>query len=191
MPRILAWILGLIVLAVGVVTVGGLLSPKELAVTRSIEIATPPEAIFACVTDLETWQEWDPWSPTDDSMKIRYGELRRGLGASYSWAGDKTGRGTMKIVGLEPSTRVDYETVFNDDEAAPAHSSILLERMGPAATRVTWTFSADLGENPVSRLLGFAVRGAVGHSYEVGLENLKRLAESQLAVADPAATPGA
>lgn len=185
--RILAWILGLFVLSIGVITVGGMLSPREIRVERSIQISTPPEAVFPCLTDLEIWQEWEPWGAQDASLKVRFGETRRGLGASYSWSGDKMGQGTLEIIAIDPPTRVDYRLVFNGDEAAPGGSAFILKRIGPSKTAVTWSFESDLGDNPVSRLLGYVLTGAVGKMYEEGLVALKQVAENRLAIGDPAA----
>ena len=35
---------------------------KEFSVSRSIEIAAPPERITPLLTDLRAWQQWSPWA---------------------------------------------------------------------------------------------------------------------------------
>jgi len=189
--RALGWILGLLVASVALVTVAGYFSPREITVSRSLRIEAPPEAIFPYISDLERWQEWEPWGPIDDSLRVRFGEVRRGVGASYSWKGDKTGEGRLEIVAIAPPLQVDYRSVFNGDEAGAADSSMILERLGPSATRVTWSIHVDLGENPISRLLGSLVAGGVEKQHDAGLRTLKQLAEGQLAVGDPAEAVGA
>jgi uncharacterized protein YndB with AHSA1/START domain len=188
--RLLGWFLGLLVVTIGLIWVAGMMSPREITVQRTAEMAAPPETIFLCVTDLEIWQEWEPWGKADESLKIRYGDKRRGVGASYSWSADKMGQGELTIIALEPTKRVDYTLVFNGDEAAPASSSFTLERLDNGHTRVIWTFESDMGENPISRLLGSVLKGAVSTMYEAGLVELERSALSRLAVGDPAAAVG-
>lgn len=186
--RFLTWLIVILVALTTAVMVGGMLAPGAAVVERARVIDAPPAAIMRSLTDLERWQEWEPWGRSDPGMRVSYGEARRGVGASYAWSGEKTGEGRMEIVAIEPLS-VEYRLSFGGRDGEPARSEIQLEPEGPSKTRVIWSFEAEFGSNPVSRLVGLLVDDMLGRYYEAGLENLEEVVEHRLAVSDPASGP--
>ncbi|MFP4283896.1 MAG: SRPBCC family protein [Opitutales bacterium] len=189
--RFLKWFLIITVVFVGLVYIVGMMLPGDVRVERSATIEAPVEVIQPYTTDLELWQEWEPWGEEDDSMRVRFGEARKGVGASYSWSGEIIGQGTLQIIAIEPGERVDYILYFAGDEEAPAYSSFEFNPLDADTTAVIWSFEADLGHNPISRLLGRLVDGILGRFYEAGLENLARVAEHSAETARAADAEGA
>ena len=153
------------------------LQPDEFQVERSIQIAAPPEAVFALVDDLEAWSDWSPWEKLDPDMEKEYGRVTRGPGAQYSWRGnDQVGEGSMEIVESLPTRHIvialDFVTPFEAHNTA----EFLFEAEGDG-TRVTWLTS---GENTIPlKLMSpvFDMDDMLGGQFEAGLEDLKRLAE--------------
>src|SRR5690349_19119538 len=70
--------------------------PPTYHVERSQSMGAAPEAVFAVVNDLHRFHEWSPWQKLDPNMKVTFDGPSSGVGASYSWVGNKeAGEGRM------------------------------------------------------------------------------------------------
>src|ERR1044071_2399156 len=89
------------------------MQPSDFRVTRSITIATPPEAIFPHVNELKKWDAWSPWMKLDPNAKSTFEGPPAGKGASMSWAGNKeVGEGKMTISESRPNELVRFKLEF-------------------------------------------------------------------------------
>src|SRR5262245_4019430 len=87
----------LIVLAILVVGVAYLL-PGHYRVERSVVMKAKPEAVFPHVNTLKTWPEWTAWTTAKyPDMKVKFEGPESGVGATYSWDGQSTGKGLLKL----------------------------------------------------------------------------------------------
>ena len=175
--RVLRW-LGIAIIAVVVVVLAVAFAlPRHAVVTRSVEIAAPPSAVFPLVGDLRRFNEWSPWADLDPDTVYTFTGPTDGVGQTLHWdsADEQVGQGSLTIAGIEPDSRVDLVLGFAD--AGTALASVALEPAG-AGTRVTWGFDSDLGFNPVARYFGMMADGVVGPDYEKGLARLKSVAEA-------------
>ncbi|MEL7105208.1 MAG: SRPBCC family protein [Pseudomonadota bacterium] len=174
--RILKWLVGFIVVLAIVFVAGGYLLPREVAVARSVQIDAPAAAVFEKVNSLKAGQEWSPWLGRDPDMSIEYAGPEAGVGAEMTWASQdpQVGQGHQKIVVSEANKRVETELDFG--EMGTAKAAFILDG-DDAATNVTWTLLADMGEGPMGRWMGLMMDGWVGADYEAGLANLKALVE--------------
>ena len=153
--------------------------PKAYYVERSVEINAPANAIYAQVSDLEAWQEWNPWNIMDPEIVVSYGEIRSGEGASYAWISEVAGNGSMRIVKADPPERADFELVFEGYEDNPSYSSILLAASGAGQpVTVTWTYEGNVGDRLLARWVTLLMDRFVGASYEKGLKSLKERCEA-------------
>lgn len=175
--RALRW-LGLIIVGViAVAIVVAFILPRHAIVTRSVEIAAPPSAVFPLVGDLRRFNEWSPWADIDPKTVYTFTGPIDGVGQTLNWESDdkRVGTGSMSIAAIEPDSRVDMEIVFA--EQGNALASLVLEPAG-AGTKVTWGLDTDLGFNPIGRYFGMMMDGMVGPDYEKGLARLKAVAEA-------------
>ena len=111
----------------------GLLLPDAVGLSRTIEIAAPPEKIFPLVNDLRAFQRWSPWQ--SPGLAVAYSGTSSGVGARMSWSQDGGGMaGSQEIAESDPPRRVVYALSFGPGTEAQA--TLDLE---PAAggTRVT------------------------------------------------------
>ncbi len=187
MPKkIVRWIaLGLGVVVV-LALVGSLLTPRYPTVTRSVDIAAAPAAVFPLVSDLRRFNEWSPWFEEDPNANFTFTGPTDGVGQKFHWQSDvpNVGSGSMTVVQLEPNKRVNI-AVKSDRTTADSWFSVEPEGSGAnVTTKVTWGYTTDLGFNPVARYSGLMIDNAVGPDYERGLSRLKTLAEKP---ADPPA----
>jgi hypothetical protein len=176
MLRILAYLIGiLLVVAVGVVGYAAL-QPDAFRYERSAVIAAPPEKIITIITDFRRNGEWSPWEKLDPGMKRTYSGAPSGVGAIYEWDGnDDVGAGRQEIVSVDPN-RVHMKVAFLRPMQANNNIDFDLAPEGDT-TKVTWSLN---GENPlITKVfdLFLDIDGMVGKDFETGLASLKAAAE--------------
>ena len=86
MLRALKWLVYLVIAVVVIVAAGSFLLPAEANVRRSVEIAAPPEKVFAIVGDLNRLPEYSPWAELDPDTKYNYEGPATGVGNSAASA---------------------------------------------------------------------------------------------------------
>lgn len=167
--------IGLGILAVlGTAVVGLLiaaaLQPTHYSVERSRVVAATPEAILPLVTDLRSWNTWNPWIEMEPTAHLTYSDPASGEGAWYTWAGDEVGAGRMDIEAISPQ-EVRYTIAFTEPMQSEA---IIRIRMEPEAqgTRVTWVMEGD--NDFMGKLFGvfMDMDSMIGADFERGLANL-------------------
>ena len=188
-----------IVLLVLLIAVGGVLAmaatkPTHYHIERSATISAAPAAVFAHVNDFHAWEAWSPWEKIDPAMKRTFEGPPSGKDATYAWVGnDKVGEGKMTIIESQPDARVGIRLEFIKPFAETCQADFALAAEGEG-TKVTW--GMDGNHNYVSKIMCvfMDMDKMIGTDFEKGLGQLKSLAESAPAAADPtgagAATAG-
>ncbi len=167
---------GVVVLVVAVVAGIAATRPGTMDIQRSVTIDAPPDRVYALVSDLHRWPEWQPDDERDPTAVRTFGGPQSGAGATSQWSG-KRSAGSMLMTQADENRRVTVEVDF----AKPftAHNVNVLE-LDPAATvtNVTWRWHGQLPY--IARVMGVFVdmNGALGKHFEDGLNKLKALAES-------------
>jgi uncharacterized protein YndB with AHSA1/START domain len=165
-----------IIVAITVVFYGGAyLLPSEARVERSVEIAAPPEKVFAIAGDLRRVPEWSPWLATDPATRFTFEGPEQGAGQVMRWASNNplVGSGSERVTEFVVNERLVTEADYG--EFGRAASTVSLAPSGEG-TRLTRSFSSAL-PGVVDRWAGLMIDGSVGAEYEKGLANLKALAE--------------
>jgi effector-binding domain-containing protein len=163
----------LVVLLAGI----GMLLPRNVHVERATTIAAPPATVFALVNGYRMFNRWSPWHGLDPEAKYAYEGPDTGVGASMSWASEKSnmGTGSQKIVESRPHELVRVALDFGAQGGANAKWDLAPEGVG---THVVWSVDVDMGAGPVGRWFGLLMDRFIGNDYEKGLAGLKTLAES-------------
>jgi len=163
----------LAVLILGIVTYSMFLS-ANVKVERTLLIAAPAAAVFDRVNILRNWELWSPWLRLDPAMKIVYGEKESGVGAGFSWESRHrhVGKGSMSIVESRPVEYIATNNNFMHQGVAKGYF-----RFEPVdgGTQVTWGMQANMGQNPIKKLLGLVMDKWVGSDFEKGLANLRQV----------------
>ncbi len=176
--RLIKWIFGLLlVLIVAFVAIGFLL-PREVAVSRTIEINAPAEEIFPWVSNPRASEAWSPWLSIDPDVKVTYGDIESGEGATMTWQSDDQQVGSGSLEHIESVENEKIVTALDFGEMGGATATMVLKELG-ANTEVTWGFTTDMGAGPVGRWMGLMMDRWVGGDYQRGLNNLKKLVENQ------------
>lgn len=119
------------------------LQPSDFRVARSAVISAPPPAVFAQVNDFHKWEAWNPWGKIDPAMKQTYESAPAGVGAIYTWVGNKeVGEGCMTIIESRPSDLVRIQLEFLKPFAATNMAEFTFKPEGNQ-TAVTWSMSGQ------------------------------------------------
>ncbi len=176
MLTVLKWLFYLIA-AIALIIVGGsFLLPAQAVVTRSTEIAAPPDKVFAIVGDLRRFNEFSPWADIDPDIKYTFEGPESGVGQKMNWTSEnaEVGNGSQTITKHEPPNFVETQLDFGM-RGKPVASFDLVP--STAGTKVTWTFKSDLDGIP-AKWFGLMFDRWIGADYEKGLAKLKATAES-------------
>ena len=152
---------------------------SPFTITRSQVIAASAERLHEFVDDFHQWRAWSPWEDLDPSLERSYSGPDSGIGATYSWKGNKrAGSGTMEITGLAPD-RVDIHLVFTQPWQADNQVSLVMTPAQAGGTEVTWTMSGEHTGGVRGLLMKLMpMDKMVGRDFEKGLTRLKGLAEA-------------
>lgn len=167
--------LGVVILLLVVVIA---MRPSQFHVERSATIAAPAENIFARVDDLRAWSSWSPWEKKDPHMKRTFGGPPAGIGATYSWAGDKNvGEGRMTIERSERPSLIEIKLEFYKPFAETNVARFSFVTAGDA-TRVTWSMDGRYNFLTKAVSMVMDMDKMVGNDFEAGLAALKAEAEA-------------
>lgn len=172
--RLLKWLFYAVVALAAIVVGGSFLLPPSVTVTRSIDIAAPPETVFAIISDLDRFNEFSPWADLDPAMEVAFEGPPAGVGQTMRWSSSKpdVGNGSQTIVASDPPNRLELSLVFGD-----MPPSLVVWMLTPTATgtRVDWSLTIDL-PGLVTRWFGLLIERQVGPDFERGLVRLKAVA---------------
>ncbi|MEZ6048180.1 MAG: SRPBCC family protein [Planctomycetaceae bacterium] len=144
-------------------------------VSRSIEIAAPPEKVFEIVSDFEIWKEWSPWLIAEPDAELTISKNSNSVGSTYAWEGEVTGSGELEHLRLEAPRLIEDEIRFLKPWKSVSQVSFSLEPAGEG-TRITWNMDGKLP------FFLFFMKGMmesmIGMDYRRGLMMLKEWIET-------------
>ncbi|WP_421695274.1 SRPBCC family protein [Aestuariivirga sp.] len=167
-----------IIMAITVIFYGGAyMLPSEAVVERQVQIAAPPQKVYAIASSLRRVPEWSPWPAIDPATRFSFEGPEQGTGQIMRWASNNpmVGSGTMTVTSLTPE-----ESIATKSDYAGFGTSTAVMRIEPYGdgTRVTWTFESKL-PGVMDRWAGLGMDQSVGAELGKGLAQLKDLAERQ------------
>lgn len=176
--RLLKRIVGFILLLVVVLAIAGMFLPREISVARSIEIDATADKIFPHFNNLQKTIAWSPWLHHDPDTKNTFNDIPEGVGAVMEWESDhrSVGSGRMEITDSVADESIAVALDFGDMGSATAAWN--LEPAGNS-TNATWSMTTDMGAGPHGRLFGVLMKRWIAADYDNGLQNLKKLVESE------------
>jgi len=173
--------------------------PAAYHVERKVDVAAPPDAVFAVLNDLRQFAGvyvlfGSPLDKIDPAMKTTIEGPTSGVGQSYAWSDSKdAGKGKLTIEESVAAQTVKTQLEFVEPMASKA---ALTFAIAPTSTGSTVTWSMDGNHNFVGKAMGlFADMDALlGGDIEKALAQLKSVAEAKRATAAtdataPASTP--
>ncbi|WP_407166865.1 SRPBCC family protein [Bradyrhizobium sp. ORS 111] len=167
----------ILAIAIAVVLILAATKPDTFRVTRAASIEAPAERIFPLINDFHRWTTWSPYETRDPAMKRTYDGAANGKGAVYAWNGNKNvGSGRMEILDAQAPSKLviklDFFTPFEGHNTA----EFTMLPQGDA-TNVTWTMYGPAAFMSKLMQVFMNLDHMIGKDFEVGLANLKTLAE--------------
>ncbi len=148
---------------------------KDYSVERTIVINAEPSEIYPYIVDLKEWSKWGVWFKRDPNMELNFSGPDRAIGMRSEWKSDTEGNGEMEITQLEHNRRVLYRLYFPDYDMGSTGAFEI--RPTSNGSVVTWRDEGSVDNNPINRYFALMMDGMIGPDFEMGLENLKTLAE--------------
>lgn len=167
--RVIKWVLVTVALFL---LVGQTLN-KELQIKQSATINASSQFIHKFVNDLRQWPNWAPWYRKN--IKIRYGNITSGIGATQSWKSDRID-GRLKITASSISNGIAYDVFFYDAKI-PFICSIEYHPENSEQTRVDWRLHGEIDVPIVGGYIALFVRYRISRMYQAGLVKLKNHVE--------------
>ena len=150
---------------------------KEFEVEQSIEIKADANLIHLYVNDLKQWPKWTPWHARNQDLKITYGNVTRGVGATQSWK-SKQGNGRLKITVSSPANGIAYDIYFENNQT-PSISAIQYQSIADELTRVTWRIHGEVDVPIIGSYIAMFVEHITSDMYQTGLQNIKLIVEKK------------
>lgn len=163
LPQILMISAGVLSLA----TAASYFAPKQVYVERSQIINADPADILALAASNQGYQAFNPYKATDPNLKIDLFGPDTGVGSGFKFEG-KEGKGKQTVAAVSHN-----KVVYHIDLGAMGKPTQTIEVEAVAGgTKVTWSMDADMGMNPIARVIGLFMDGMMGKTFTSGLNNL-------------------
>jgi hypothetical protein len=177
MFEIIAIIAIILAIAIAVVLILAATKPDTLRVQRATSIRAPADKIFPMINDFHQWRGWSPYEDRDPALKRTYEGPDSGKGAVYAWDGNKNvGSGRMEILETSVPSKITIKLDFFKPFEGHNTAEFTMLPQGDV-TNLTWTMHGPAVF--MSKLMQVFINldHMIGRDFEVGLANLKKLAE--------------
>jgi uncharacterized protein YndB with AHSA1/START domain len=152
--------------------------PSDFRIERTAVIAAPPSAVFAQVNDFHQWAAWNPWGKMDPTMKQTYEGAPAGVGAVYTWAGNReVGEGRMTITESRPNDLIRVRLEFLKPFANTSTAEFTFRPQGDQ-TAVTWRMTGTNNFMAKAFHLVMNMDKMIGGQFDKGLADMKATVEA-------------
>lgn len=141
-------------------------------------MSAPETAVFAQVNDFHKWEAWNPWGKIDPAMKQAYEGAPAGVGAIYTWVGNKqVGEGRMTLTESRSSDLSRINLEFFKPFAANSIAEFTFKSEGNQ-TAVTWSMTGKNNFMAKAIHLFMNMDKMIGGQFEQGLASMKSIVEA-------------
>jgi hypothetical protein len=156
-----------------------LFMPKDYNVERQVVINKPKTEVFDYIKYVKNQDNFSKWNQLDPNMKKSYSGTDGTVGFIYGWNSDngEAGVGEQEIKNITEGERVDFELRFKEPMEATSMAYMITEGVSDAETNVKWGFNGRM-PYPFNIFLPL-MKSQLGKDFQTGLDNLKKVMESQ------------
>ncbi len=163
---------------IGLVTVLGIVAPRDMKIEKSIVINQPKDKVFEYLRYLKNGSEWSPWEKKDPHMVKTCRGVDGQVGAVGAWSGNnEVGVGEQEIKAITEGQRIDTELRFQKPMKTTSQGYLITESLGEVQTKVTWGMTGRSSFPGNVICLVMHMNKKVGGEFESGLASLKTILE--------------
>lgn len=166
--------IGLLILLV-LLTIIGLLLPKDIHVSETRTFNAPTNYVFNIMNDLKNAPLYNDWVMKDPKMKLSYGDITMGNGASYSWDSDMQGKGMITYDKSVSPDSIVAKMIFNESDESKMKYSFT---PNGESTNMTWEMHSEMGF-PYN-LFGWFFKYQMRKAYNNSFDNIEQLLGTRL-----------
>ncbi len=158
-----------------------LIAPKNYSVQRQVDVNKSDSLVFSYLKLLKNQDEFSVWARMDPGMKKSYlGEDGKpGFVSAWDSEDENVGSGEQEILAIEDGMRIDYELRFIKPYEAVGRAYMEIEPLSADSTRVIWAFEGNMPYPMNIMLLFMDMEQQLGPALEQGLENLKKIMNTE------------
>lgn len=176
MKKIGTIILFILAGTLSVLSVWGLLAPKEMTVERQLLIDSAPDSVLKQIVLFRHWEKWSPWIEKDPSIQLDYFGTVGQVGSGYRWVGSNkdSGKGSMTCTKLVGDTVMTYCVAMTEPWACESGGWFKVRAVGDQ-TVVFWHMQqpSPFPKNILMMMMGFEEMMAA--DFDKGLGNIKTI----------------
>ena len=116
--------------------------PKPYKIEVKQAIDAPITKVWGVISDLNQFNEWNPFMAMDPATIATISEKASGEGATYSWESKKLGKGSMVFSGVYDNSVIMVDMNFMAPSPETAKVEWRLTRLGEG-TEMTWTMTGE------------------------------------------------
>ncbi len=153
--------------ALALLAASSLLLPRIVRVQRSATVPASAQAILALASSNQGYQRFNPYRTSDPALQIETFGPAQGVGSGFRFS-SKDGKGSQTVAAVTASS-VDFAIDLGPMGQPRQRIEV---QPGEGGSRVLWSMQADMGMNPIGRVMGLFMDRMVGPKFECGLKNL-------------------
>lgn len=143
-------------------------------IERKIEIKAPASIVYYFLDDFRNWKYWDTWWKLDTNQVRIYAGPHFGLNSKFYWSSKdrNVGEGEIQIIDEKPFDFIKLQVRLGKEMLST--NQFRLMQMGDKIL-LTWSMEGEL--KFLAKWFRFFLDQAIGRDFEIGLQNIKNLAE--------------
>jgi len=181
-----------LVVITAIILVPPIFMASSYTASSSIIIESNSYNVYPYFADLKNWEKWSPWKEKDPTTGYTYSENTYGAGSTMSWdsKNEELGTGKITTVQFKKVRHINYQLDFVKPFESKSGGEFIVEKLNEKQVKVTWTNKGKLAY-PMSRWFNtfMNLSTMLEKDFAHGLDNLKKLVESNPQVSLPKVDP--
>jgi uncharacterized protein YndB with AHSA1/START domain len=170
----------IIVVIIAIPLVIALFTSRDVSVVREITINRPHHEVYDYAKYLKNQNHFSKWASMDPDMRTEYRGTDGEVGFVSFWESEnpEVGSGEQEILAIQEGKRIDYALRFFKPFKSNDKAYMEFEPLNEKETLVRWGYEGYMAYPQNAMLLIMDMDKMVGDDFQTGLENLKRILES-------------
>lgn len=169
-----------LVIIIAIPFIGALFTAKDVTVVREITINRPHAEVYDYTKQLKNQDNYSKWALMDPDMKKEYRGTDGQVGFVSAWKSEnpEVGSGEQEILAIQEGKRIDYALRFFEPFESDDKAFMEFESINDNTTLVRWGYDGHMAYPMNAMLWVMDMEKMVGDDFQTGLENLKKILES-------------